>query len=143
MMSHNSTTHLIENFPWICSHPIKFVNKCKSRNLISSHLPINSNRLTLHTANTTKYKNGTIKNTQSPLNLDREIYVTGGVNNVNLQEKVFQIVLEIQQSGQQFFSQTMYTFKFTTIKLLAIGHSKPKHLNFWLNCKFGHQFINL
>ena len=94
-MSHNSTTHLVENFPWICSHPIKFVNKCKSRNLISSHLPINGNRLTLHTANTTKYKNGTIKNTQSPLNLNREIYVTGGVNNVNLQEQVFQIVLEI------------------------------------------------
>ena len=84
-MSNDSTTYLVENFPWISSHPIEFVNKRKSRNLISSHLPINSDRLTLHTANTTKHKNGAIKNTQCPLDLDCEINVTGSIDYVNLQ----------------------------------------------------------
>lgn len=107
-MYHNSRTYLVQNFPWICSHSIKLVNKCKSWNLISSHLPINSNWLTLHTTNATKDKNGTIKNTQSPLNLNGEINVTRGVNNVNLQIVHFPDAWEIQQRGQQIFSWARY-----------------------------------
>uniref|UniRef100_A0A2P2LU99 Elongation factor G n=1 Tax=Rhizophora mucronata TaxID=61149 RepID=A0A2P2LU99_RHIMU len=75
---------LVQHLPWISSHPIELVNKGKSRDLISPHLPIHSYGLTLNSTHTTQHKNRTIQNPQCPLHFYCKIHMPWRINDIYL-----------------------------------------------------------
>ena len=56
--------------------PVHLVDKRDPRNVIPPHLPIDRGSLALYTGNRTQDQDGTVQDTQRPLDLNGEVDVT-------------------------------------------------------------------
>ncbi|KAH3669422.1 hypothetical protein OGAPHI_001543 [Ogataea philodendri] len=75
---------LLHTPPRISAHSIHLVNESDSWNVVSLHLSIHSDCLRLHTGNSTNHQNSSVQNPQRSLDLDREINMARGVDQVEM-----------------------------------------------------------
>lgn len=73
----------LNRFPRIRSRSVHFINETNSRNIISSHLSVHSNGLTLNPGYCTENKDRTIEDSQCSLNFNGKINVTRCVDNID------------------------------------------------------------
>jgi hypothetical protein len=64
--------------------PVTFIDESQSRNPVTIHLTINGNGLGLDSANGTKNQDRSVQYTKGALNLNREIHMPGGINNIDV-----------------------------------------------------------
>src|SRR5690625_4300379 len=76
--------HLLANTEEVCTLPVHFIDKTNSRNLVVISEPPVSFRLRLNTVNSTKQENEPVKNPQRTVYLNRKVYVSGSVNNIEV-----------------------------------------------------------
>ena len=96
-------SHLIDNAPRFCPGPIEFVDKTQSRDVVTTHLSVDSDRLTLHTAHTdtpnicrlspsthwipdapADDEDGTVQHTQRTFDFDREIHMPWCIDDIDI-----------------------------------------------------------
>jgi len=73
-----------ENPIGIRAQTIQLVDEGQAGDIVSLHLPVDSQGLTLHSAHGAQNQNGTIQNSKGALHFHREIHVTWGVDNIDV-----------------------------------------------------------
>ena len=68
--------HLLQNALWICTSSVELIDERQTRNIITSHLPIDGESLTLNAANSTQNKNSSVQHTKCTFHLDSEVHMT-------------------------------------------------------------------
>ena len=63
---------------------VTFVDEGDAGNLVAGHLPVDGDGLGLHPAHRAEHQHGAVKHPQGPFNLDGEIHVAGGVNDIDI-----------------------------------------------------------
>ena len=75
---------LLGDAEWIGAGSVAFVDEGDAGNLVAGHLPVDGNGLRLNTAHRAEDQHRPVKNTQGAFNLDGEIDVAGGVDDVDV-----------------------------------------------------------
>jgi hypothetical protein len=76
--------NLLKDFPWVCSSSVALIDEAETRNIVPTHLSIDSDRLRLDSTDRTEHQNRTVKNTQRTLDLNGKVDVSRSIDNVNL-----------------------------------------------------------
>ncbi len=69
--------NLLDDVLRISTGSVKLVDESQTRNLVSLHLAINGQRLSLNSTDRAKYENSTVENAQTAFDFDRKVHVTG------------------------------------------------------------------
>ena len=64
--------------------PVALVDKGDAGNLVPGHLPVNRDGLRLHPAHRAEDQHRAVENPQSPLNLDGEVNMARGIDNIDI-----------------------------------------------------------
>jgi hypothetical protein len=75
---------------------IELVDECQARDLVALHLAIDGHRLRLHAGDTAQHEHRSVEDTQSALDFDGEVDVTGGVDDVD----VVVVPLAVRRGGR-------------------------------------------
>jgi hypothetical protein len=75
--------HLLDNPKRVRPGPIGFIDEGKTGHLIAAHLPVDGHRLGLHSGDGAQDKNRSVKDAERSFDLNREVYVTGSVDDVD------------------------------------------------------------
>ena len=68
----------------ISTRSVHLIDERNSRNLVSLHLPVNGDGLTLHSADAAKNKHCPVQNSEASLHLNCEVHVAWGVDQVDI-----------------------------------------------------------
>ena len=102
-------TQLLNHSIRVGTGTVHFVDKRKTRHLVAFHLPVHSDGLTLHTTNAAQHKHCTVEDTQAAFHLNREVNVTGCIDQVD------RMVFVSNACGGTGNGNTAFTFEFHVV----------------------------
>jgi hypothetical protein len=111
---------LLDGLPRIRSHTIHLVHERYPRNVVSPHLPVDRNSLTLHATDSAENHDSTVKHSQSPLYLDREVDMSGRVDQVDVVFLILALVVllhPVTESRRRLNSDTLLTLQIHRVHL--------------------------
>ena len=76
-------TQLLNHAIGVGTGAVHLVDEGKARHLVTFHLPVHRDGLTLHATDAAKHKHCTIEDTQTAFHLNREVHVTGCIDQVD------------------------------------------------------------
>lgn len=115
---------LLNSLPWVGAHTVHLVDERQTRDVITLHLPIDRLSLRLHTGNSAKNHDGSIKNTERTLNLNREINMSRRINQIDMIRLLLPGIihnLPIGKCSRRLNSNSLLTLEIHRVHLCADG----------------------
>mmetsp|Transcript_64569 Transcript_64569/g.203800 ORF Transcript_64569/g.203800 Transcript_64569/m.203800 type:complete len:281 (-) Transcript_64569:16-858(-) len=75
---------LLEHLEGVGAHAVALVDKGKARHFVAAHLPVHGDALGLHPAHGAQHEDGAVQDAEGALDLDGEVDVPRGVDDVHL-----------------------------------------------------------
>ncbi len=75
--------HIVHDGERAGSGPVHLVDERQAGNFVPFHLPVHGHRLRLHAADRAEHKDRPVQNAERALDLNREVHVAGGIDEVH------------------------------------------------------------
>lgn len=112
----------LDGLEGVGAHTVHLVDEADAGNVVALHLTIDSNGLTLNTADGAKHHDGTIQNSHSSLDLNSEVDMAGRVDQVEMVSLLLAVgvlLLPIGEGGGRLNGDTSLSLKFHRVHLGA------------------------
>lgn len=114
---------LLDGLPGVGAHTVHLVDEGDSGNIVAFHLAIDGNRLRLDAADGAENHDGAVEHAQSTLDLDGEVNVAGGVDEVDVVLLFLSVyrLLPVAECSRRLNGDAFFPFQFHRVHLGADG----------------------
>ena len=114
---------LFDSLPGVGTHSIHLVDERETGNIVTFHLTVDGDSLRLDARNSAQNHDSTVEDSQSSLDFDGEINVTGCINQVEVVGFLFAVFrfLPISERSRRLDGDAFFPFEFHRVHLSADG----------------------